>query len=210
MAAYAPLPPTLPGFDESLKEYELGYNPEKAAQLLEEAGFERTNDGGWQRDGEPLQARLLTSTRSPNGDVATVLQSQLQAVGVPVEIQQLDAKAVMDATGSGDFDLLLWRYDWNDPDALNIFLSSDRIGSTNRVAYSNPDVDALLAEGARELDEAKRLPLYVEAQKLILQDAPWQPIYNPVDAMAMDKRIQGAKAGYMGRMLVNDAVVVEP
>ena len=52
----------------------------------------------------------------------------------------------MDATGEGDFDLLLWRYDWNDPDALNIFLSSDRIGSTNRVAYSNPDVDALLAE----------------------------------------------------------------
>ena len=129
---------------------------------------------------------------------------------MPVEIQQLDGKAVMDATGAGDFDLLLWRYDWNDPDALNIFLATDRIGSTNRVAYSNPDVDALLAEGARELDDEKRWPLYVEAQKLILDDAPWQPIYNPVDAMAMNKRIQGAKAGYMGRMLVNDAVVTAP
>lgn len=208
--AFSPLPPTLPGFDPSLKEHELAYDPEQAMRLLEEAGFERTADGGWERDGIPLNARLLTSTRPPNGDVATVLQSQLQAVGVPVEIQQLDAKAVMAATGEGDYELLLWRYDWNDPDALNIFLSTDRIGRTNRVAYSNPEVDALLEQGAHELDDNKRIELYVEAQKLILQDAPWQPIYNPIDAMAMDKRIQGARAGYMGRMLVNDAVVTGP
>ena len=198
------------GFDESLKEYELGYDPDEAMRQLEEAGFERTADGGWQRDGQELKATLLTSTRPPNGDIATVLQSQIQAIGVPVEIQQLDGKAVMDATAEGAFDLLLWRYDWNDPDALNIFLSSDRIGRTNRVAYSNPEVDALLEQGARELEDAKRIPLYVEAQKLILADAPWQPIYNPIDAMAINKRIQGAEAGYMGRMLVNDAKVVEP
>lgn len=206
VAAFAPLPPTLQGFDASLQEYELGYDPEEAARLLEEAGFART-DGGWERDGTPLRARLLTSTRPPNGDVATVLQSQLQAVGIPVEIEQLDAKAVMDATGAGDFDLLLWRYDWNDPDALNIFLSTDRIGDTNRVAYSNPEVDELLYQGAHELDDDVRQELYVEAQKLILQDAPWQPLYNPVDAMAIDKRVQGIRAGYMGRMLVNDAVI---
>ncbi|MFN2200258.1 MAG: ABC transporter substrate-binding protein [Caldilineaceae bacterium] len=210
IAAFAPLPPTIMGFDESLKEYELGYDPDEAIRLLEDAGFERTSDDGWQRDGQELKATLLTSTRPPNGDIATVLQSQIQAIGVPVEIQQLDGKAVMDATAEGAFDLLLWRYDWNDPDALNIFLSSDRIGGTNRVAYSNPEVDALLEQGARELDDAKRIPLYVEAQKLILEDAPWQPIYNPIDAMAINKRIQGAEAGYMGRMLVNDAKVVEP
>ena len=208
IAAFAPLPPTLPGFDASLKDFELGYDPEEAVLLLQQAGYERTPDGGWQRDGAPLQARLLTSTRPPNGDVATVLQSQLQSIGVPLEIQQLDAKAVMEATGEGDFDLLLWRYDWNDPDALNIFLATDRIGSTNRVAYSNPDVDALLQLGAHELDEAERDRIYLEAQRLILEDAPWQPLYNPVDAVAIDKRIDGARTGYMGRLLVNDAFVV--
>ncbi len=207
--AFAPLPTTLPGFDPSLQQFELGYDPEAAKALLQEAGFTPTPDGGWERDGQTLQGRLLTSTRAPNETIATVLQSQLAAIGVPIEIQQLDSKAVMDATMQGDFDLLLWRYEWNDPDALNIFLASDRIGSSNRVAYSNPEVDAILAQAAHEMDQDTRNALYVEAQQIILQDAPWQPLYNPVDAMAMNRRVEGIKIGYMGRMLVNDAKISE-
>lgn len=205
--AFAPLPPTLPGFDPSLQDHELGLDLDRSRTLLQEAGFEQTADGGWERDGQPLQARLLTSTRPPNEAVATLIQSQLAAIGVPVEIQQLDGKAVMDATAQGEFDLLLWRYDWNDPDALNIFLSSARIGSTNRVGYSNPEVDALLEAGAHELDETARNELYREAQLIILHDAPWQPLYVPVDVLAIRTRIEGAKPGYMGRLLLNDAAV---
>jgi ABC-type transport system substrate-binding protein len=208
-AAFAPLPPGLPGFDESLKDYEQGYDPEKAQALLTEAGFERADDGGWERDGHPLGAVLLTSTRAPNEAVATLLQSQLKAIGVPVEIQQLDSNAVTQATAEGNFDLLLYRYGWNDPDALSIFLSSSRIGSTNRVGYSNPEFDALVEQGAHELDEDARTRLYLEAQKIALQDAPWQPLYNPVDIMAMSRLVQGAKIGHMGRLLLNDARVVE-
>jgi peptide/nickel transport system substrate-binding protein len=209
IAAFAPLPPTLPGFDPSLKEHELGHDVERAKALLAEAGFEAGSDGGWTRDGEPLSAVLLTSTRPPNDAIATVIQSQLQDIGVPVEIQQLDGKAVMEAANEGKFDLLLWRYDWNDPDALSIFLGSDRIGSTNRVAYSNPKVDELLVQGAQEMDPQRRNEIYLEAQKLIMADAPWQAIYNPIDLMAISKDVEGLKLGYMGRMLANDAHVVE-
>jgi peptide/nickel transport system substrate-binding protein len=209
-AATAPLPSTLPGFDPSLADYALGLDLDKAAALLEQAGFVKNADGAWERDGQVLQGRLLTSTRAPNEAIATLLQSQLAALGVPVEIQQLDSKAVMEATAQGEFELLLFRYDWNDPDALNIFLSTARIGSTNRVGYSNPDVDALLEQGAHELDEAARIAIYVEAQKLILQDAPWQPLYYPIDVIAVRNRIEGAQPGYMGRLLVNDAKVVAP
>ncbi len=209
IAAYAPLPPTLPGFDPALKANELGYDVEKAKALLTDAGFESGSDGAWSRDGQPLRAVLLTSNRPPNDAVATVIQSQLQEIGVPVEIQQLDSKAVMEAANAGQFDLLLWRYDWNDPDALSIFLGSDRIGATNRVAYGNPDLDVLLAQGAHELDAKKRDQIYLEAQKLIMADAPWQAIYNPIDLMAISKRVDGAEIGYMGRVLVNDARIME-
>lgn len=205
--AYTPLPPTLLGFDPDLKQYELGFDLERARALLEEAGFEATGDGGWQRDGQPLTGLLLTSNRAPNESIATVLQSQLKALGVPVEIQLLDSKGVQDATSAGAFDLLLWRFEWNDPDGLRIFLGSDAIGSTNRTFYSNPEVDALLQQAAHELDPAARHELYVQAQQLILQDAPWQPLYNPVDVMAARAAVHGVKIGYMGRMLVNDAYV---
>jgi peptide/nickel transport system substrate-binding protein len=207
--ADAPLPPTLPGYSAELKEHALAYDPTQAEVLLQQAGFQRDAEGTWSRDGAPLTVVLLTSTRAPNETIATLVQSQLAAIGVEVETQMLDSKAVMAATTEGAFDLLLWRYDWNDPDALNIYLGSDRIGSTNRVAYNNPQVDALLAQGAHEMDEAARAALYVEAQKLILADAPWQPLYYPVDIIATGKRLQGSKVGYMGRLLLNDATVTD-
>jgi peptide/nickel transport system substrate-binding protein len=205
--AFAPLPPSLLGFDPTLKEYELGYDPELAQSLLADAGFARTADGGWERDGVALEGTLITSTRAPNETIATLIQAQLAAIGVPIEIQQLDSRAVMAATTEGQFDLLLWRYDWNDPDALAIFLGSDRIGRTNRVAYGNPDVDALLAQGASELDVDARVQLYVEAQKLILNDAPWQPLYNPIDVVAARSSVQDIKIGHMARMLINDTYI---
>lgn len=200
LVAHAPLPPTLPGYDDSLKQSELAYDPKEAQALLREAGY---GPGG-----KLLSGVLITSNRAPNDLIATLLQSQLKAVGAALEIKQLDSKAVMDATAKGDFDLLLYRYDWNDPDALNIYLGSETIGTTNRTAYSNPAVDQLLKQGARELDEAKRAAIYQQAQRMILQDAPWQPLYVPLDVLAFNKRIEGVKIGYMGRMLVNDAYLV--
>lgn len=203
--AVAFLPPTLLGFDPTLKDYALNYDPEKAVALLEEAGFTRGEDGTWARDGQTLQASLLTSTRPPNETIATILQAQLAAIGVPVDIQQLDARAAQNAASAGEHDLLLWRYDWNDPDVLNIYLSSPRIGNTNRVFYSNPTVDELLAQGKRELDAAKRHEIYVEAQKILLEEAPLQPLYVPKDMIAIRKAVQGVHIGSMGRILLNDA-----
>ena len=206
--ATAPLPSTLPGYDPSLDEHEFGFDPQKAQELLLEAGLVETADGGWEWEGEALSLQLLTSTRAPNGDIATLVQSQFQAIGVPVEIQQLDSRAVAQATTEGAFDLLVYRYGWNDPDALSIFLSSARIGRTNRVAYGNPDVDALLEQGAHELDEAARIAIYVDAQEIIMQDAPWQPLYYTMDVIAINEQVQGARVGHMGRLLLNDAYIV--
>jgi peptide/nickel transport system substrate-binding protein len=204
--AFAPLPPTIQGFDPSLEKDALGYNPDKAMDLLEAAGFTKGGQG-WQRKGETLTLDLLTSTRAPNADIAALIQSHLKAIDVTLSIQQLESRAVMQTTGEGTHDLLLWRYDWNDPDALRIFLSSQRIGSSNRVYYSNPTFDALVEQAAHELDEDTRMRLYLEAQELLLKDAPWQPLYNPIDVIAMRTRVQDAHVGYMGRLLLNDATI---
>ena len=207
-AAYTPLTPSMLGYDESLKSYGQGFDLARAKALLGEAGFSQAADGSWQRQGQKLAGRLLTSTRAPNEAIATVLQSQFKALGVPVEIQQLDSSAVMTATTQGAFDLLLWRYEWNDPDALNIYLGTSRIRQTNRAFYSNKEVDALLQSGLVEFDLAKRAAIYGDAQKKILADAPWQPLYLPVEAMVSRTRVQGIKVGALGRMLVNDVTVV--
>ncbi len=202
--AFAPLPPTLEGFDSGLQTYASGYDPDQAIKGLETAGFTRTVDNGWERATQTLALELLISTRAPNADIAALLQSQFKAVGVPVIIRQVDSRAVMQTTAEGAYDLLLWRYDWNDPDALRIFFSSPRIGRTNRIYYSNPLVDALLEEGAHTLDNTARQRIYSEAQRLMLLDAPLQPLYNPVDVIAVRNRVVGAQVSYMGRLLLND------
>lgn len=205
--ADTPLTPSMLGYDAALKAHGQDFDPDRSRALLAEAGFAQQADGTWTRDGKQLTARLLTSTRAPNDLIATVLQGRFKALGVPVEIQQLDSAAVMKATTEGSFDLLLWRYEWNDPDGLNIFLSSSRIRQTNRVFYSNKEVDALFARGQNEMDQAKRHAIYGEAQKIILAESPWQPLYTPVEAMVSRKRVKGLVVGALGRMLVNDVTL---
>jgi ABC-type transport system substrate-binding protein len=206
--AFAPMAPTLPGFDPSLQQYELGYDPARASALLAKAGFAPGADGTLARNGQPLNLTLLTFARAPNEDVATLLQSQLKAIGVNATIQQFDTPTAAKAATEGQYDLLLWRYDRNDADVLNINLHSSRIGSSNRFGYSNPEVDALLDQAARELDETARAGYYVAAQKLIMADAPWQPLYVPVDVLAINKRIQNYHLASMGRILLNEAHVM--
>jgi peptide/nickel transport system substrate-binding protein len=207
--AFAPMATTLLGFSDSLKELELGYDPEKAKALLAEAGFSQGADGAWAKDGQPLQVTLLTFTRAPNQDVATVIQSQLKEIGVPATIEQFDSPTASKAATEGKYDLLLWRYDWNDPDVLNVNLSSTRIGSTNRVFYSNPTVDELLGKASGEFDNEARARLYLEAQRAIMADAPWQPLYTPVDMLAVTGRVQGIVISSMGRVLLNDVTIAE-
>ncbi len=204
-----PLASTLPGYDESLCEYELGYDPVQAEELLAEAGYAKNDDGNWEKGGELLAATILTSTRAPNGDIAAMLQSQFGAIGIPIDILQLDARAAMGAATAGDYDMMVWRYGWNDADVLNIYLASERIGSTNRSHYSNPDVDELLAQAIHELDADARAQLYQQAIKLIMADAPWQPLYEPLDVIAVSGHAQDVVIGPMGRVLLNDAWVAE-
>jgi peptide/nickel transport system substrate-binding protein len=205
--AFAPLAETLPGFDPSLKSAELGFDLGQARSGLMAAGFAAGADGSWSKGGQKLALKLVTSTRAPNPAIATILQSQLKALGVAVEVQALDSAAAMDVSAKGQYDLLLWRYDWNDADVLQAYLGTDRIGRTNRVFYSNPKVDQLLASAGHEMDTAARKALYVQAQQLILADAPWQPLYTPTEMVAIRKQVENVSIGYMGRALVNDARV---
>ena len=208
-AAFSPLPPTLPGFDASLADLAPKFDLTTAAELLKKAGYEQQADQSWKNtaSGEMLILEILTSTRPPNETIATIVQDQLSKLGVAVTIKALDSNAVTELGNKGDYKVMLWRYDWNDPDVLNMYLSSSRIGKTNRSNYSNPAVDELLSKAGATMDEGKRNGLYVDAQKLIIADQPWVPLYSPIDTIAIRSTIKDVVIGPMGRVLLNDAWV---
>lgn len=178
-----PLPPTLFGYDAALEDEALQYAPDAARAQLAELGY---------TDDNPLQITILTSTFPTFEVISTVMQQQFAAVGVDATIDVLDYSAVREMATAGNYDMIVTRYDWNDPDVLSRYLAEANIGTTNRYFYRNPALDALLLQGRTTFDPAARAQVYADAQRIILADVPIIPLYMPATKVVLNNRIQGA------------------
>ncbi|TET94574.1 MAG: peptide ABC transporter substrate-binding protein, partial [Dehalococcoidia bacterium] len=163
------LPPGMPGFNEDLEG--LPFDPERARELLEEAG-------GVDSLGE---ISLLSSGRGANvgPTVEAVAAMWEQNLGVSVDLPQLQFGQFLQDLDEGNFQAfsLGWIADYVDPqNFLDIKFHSR--SDYNQTMYSNPEVDALLEEARTEQDPARRLELYQQAEEIIVQDAPWVPLFH--------------------------------
>jgi len=164
------LPDFIPGFDESLKG--IPYDPQKAKQLLAEAGYPNG-----------LEVNMITySNPRPYNAVggeklAAAVQSQLAKVGVKANIQPYPWKEYKDALFKADGVNLAfygWTGDNGDPDNFLSLLESKEIESTlNSAKYSNPQVDNLLVQARQNLDANQRMVTYQQLQQIVEQEAPW-------------------------------------
>ena len=191
--AINPLPPVVWSYTDDVQRYD--YNPEKAKELLAEAGYP---DGFscvfWiPESGSGMQQPV------PMG---TAMQADLKAVGIDCKIETFEWGTYLDKVivppEDAEFDLMemSWIGDNGDPDNhLFILLSGEQWPphGYNMGFYKNDEVDALLREARTTLDRAKRTELYVEAQKLISEDPPWMMIDHETQIVVMDKKIKGFK-----------------
>lgn len=163
--------PGQPGHNPELgKQYE--FNPAKAKQLLAEAGYP---------DGQGLpRITFLWVANDANRLQGQFIEDQLRRnLGIEVTSEYVDSRTYGSRFGEKQYQVLVqrWIADWPYPD--NWLPELFRTGATNnRVAYSNPRFDDLVASAARELNDKKRLELYDKAQKLILDEAAVIPLYN--------------------------------
>ena len=206
-AVSTPLPPSVPGFNEELEALSPAFDIDAAKALLEEAGWVEGDDGIREKDGQKLAPELYTNTSATFGQLATLLQAQYRLVGIDVQINALETAALLDFTPRGEHDMLLLSWGWSDPDVLHLFLSTDRLESSNRVHYSNPDFDAVLVEGQQTMDQEARMEVYYRAQEILLEDLPWVPLYMPITKTAVNKRVQGLQVFPTGGFLLNDATI---
>lgn len=177
LLAAGPIPPGLEGHNPDLKGLE--YNPEMARQLLAEAGYP---------DGFDL---TVWSTRSETS-VATVelIQFFLGEVGIRVELNQVDFGTLIDAAinGRAPAYYLSWYADYGD--AYN-FLHPLFVARASEFGYDNPRVVEALAEAATKAELSERIPLYQEAEGLIVEDAPVIFIRYPVSYYAVRPGVEG-------------------
>ncbi len=158
-------------------------DPEKAKQLLQEAGAEN------------LKVELMVTNEFPETvQAAQVLSSQWKEIGVSTKIRTLDFAAWLDEQGKGNFDVFMLGWLGNlDPDDF-YYAQHHSKGPSNFQKYKNPEVDKLLDQARQETDEAQRKELYDQAVKLIVDDASYVYLYNPEVVQAWRPEVQGYEA----------------
>ena len=163
MPADGPLAPALLGYSEELEGRE--YDMARAEELLDEA------------DAEDLTINLMVNDDNPERlDVALWLQESLNEIGVTLNVEQVEWGAYLDATGNAEHDMFIlgWGNTTGDPDeTITSLYHTDNAGNNgNRAFYSNPELDEILDNARQETDEAAREQMYIEAQEIIIEEAP--------------------------------------
>ena len=183
----SPLPPSEWSFDPALKGYP--YNPEKAKQLLSAAGV---------KPGFEVELLAYNSPRGYNPigpDLAVAVQGYLEKVGVKVTVRKMEFGAYLSAVRGPSYKgmfLVGWTGDNGDPDNfLNALYGGTNIPVTNTPRYKNPKLDALFVKGLESTSHEERVKIYQEAQKIILDDAPWIFINSVLQVRAISDRVQG-------------------
>lgn len=198
----APIPPSIFGYDPEIEaevRAALPYNPEVSRAAVEAAGYTSDN---------PLTIKILTSTFPTYDTIAEIIQAQLVEVGINASVEVLDFAGLAAAAAAGEYDIVVTRYDWNDPDLLRIYLSEASIGGANRYFYANPELDALTAQGRMTFDPEARLAIYADAQRIIMADVPWIPLHMGITKVVVNNRVQGVRL-VNSYVLIDDVTLVE-
>jgi len=184
----SPLPYGIWAFDDSLKGYP--YDPEKAKQLLAEAGV------------KDLKVEFLTYN-SPRGynpvgaALAVAIQGYMKKIGVDVEVRQMEVGAFISTVRAGTYKgwtLQGWTTTNGDPDNfLGELFDGRAIPIYNWSHYHNPTVDGLVAEALVATDRTKRAAIYQKAQRIVLDDAPWVFINSTTQIRAIRKSVKGLR-----------------
>jgi peptide/nickel transport system substrate-binding protein len=174
------------------------YDPDKAKSLLAEAGY-------------PDGFEMELDTRPSYKEMAEVLVGQLSALGIKVNVNVMESAAfyaqyepgyshtALTSWGNSeaDADGMLSKQFYSDRYSCNLLGAEGETGFGDAArgcyytGYANAEVDAAIVAGARDVDPEKRKEYYATAVKIIVEEAPWLFLYNPVEIYAQRDRVQG-------------------
>jgi peptide/nickel transport system substrate-binding protein len=169
------------------------YDPKKANQLLDDAGWKKGSDGIRAKDGKKLSFSMYAQGGNKTAEgYMSVFQDNWKEIGVEMKpIFEEFSQFVTRLTQSFDFEAFLVGFSWStDPDQQTMWDSKQHGPGFNLYSYSNPKVDELLLQGLRTLDQEKRKQIYVDMQNLVLADAPAFVTDFPKTLATVNKRVK--------------------
>jgi peptide/nickel transport system substrate-binding protein len=186
-AASSLLPPDHWAYEPNVQQY--GYDPERARQLLDAAGFHAG------RDGMRLHLTLKTSTDESTRILAEALADQWKQVGIALELRPLEFATFYSDITHGSFQLYTFRWVGanNDPDMFEYVFDSKKMppAGANRGHYKSPELDRLLEQQRVEMDSGKRKVILSEIQKIVAVDEPYINLWYTDNVCVHRTRIAG-------------------
>ena len=187
------VPPEYPGYHKPSVSYD--YNPEKAKQLLAEAGY--PNGEGLEKFADEFKLAFVAERESIIGPVATIIQSSLKAVGFPVLLDPLPLQQYSDRQFVKK-DLGMALNDTSRPFGIDAaysvmlqYVSVSKGGLNNWGNYSNPRVDELAFASKDEPDKAKRDAMLKEIQDTIMDELALVPVLEYKHEYAWREGLKG-------------------
>jgi peptide/nickel transport system substrate-binding protein len=197
------------------------YNPEKARQLLLNAGFKYNAAGqllDW--DGNRVRFTLITNAgNQARESMGAQIKQDLAAIGIQVDFTPMAFNTLLDKiSGRLDWEAYLLGFTGSiEPNSgANVWLTNGRSHRFNQAAQAGQppitgrvvsdwerQIERLYIEGAKTLDETKRKAIYAESQRLTQENLPFIYLVNPLSFSAARDRLQHLKFSALGGLLWN-------
>ena len=183
----------------------LPYDPNRARELLAQAGWtERNADGYLMKDGKPFAFEILTNQgNDERKKVSEVIQAALRDIGIKVDVRMVEwATLLKEHVRKRNFEALVLGWGLGlDPDRFSFFHSSKmRPEDFNVASYANPEVDQLLEQGRATCRVEDRARAYRRVHEILADDIPVVFLYHRDSLPVVSSRVRGVTPSPAGIM----------
>lgn len=173
---------------------DLAYDADGAAELLDEAGWTLGDDGYRHKDGQKLTLSTPVIAQFSAGD--QLIQDQLKAVGIDLELNVITQAQRSEVLAAGDYDLISTYYTRADPGVIQWIIDARYAGSQAQAVNAltpeqTTEVQALLDQGTTTLDTTARAEVYAELQQYYLDHALAFPTFERVQTAGVSSAVHG-------------------
>jgi peptide/nickel transport system substrate-binding protein len=188
------------GYEPAFARY--GHDPDRAAALLEAAGWTRGADGYFAKDGRELTIPLLSDSESAlRGTTGRLIADQAKAAGIRIEPRQLPGDRIFSSLLSqGDFTALMVAFGGGVDPSVTGLLASDQIpteengfSGQNVYRWRDSEADSLMRLSDQQVDESARAATLGRVQGIVADQVPLIPLYQQPNTVAATSQLHGVR-----------------